>query len=196
MYGRRFFDLLNDRRFHRLLMQLDERIAQQAQKQGCKNPGCHGVLHWDNYQRTPRGAAIGPEFCLRYSLCCSTDGCRKRVTPESVRFPGRKVYLGAVVVVIAALCCGATPARMERLKELVGVSSQTVRRWLEWWREILPQTRCWRVVRGRLASPVVLGELPQSLLDRFRGSDMRRVLLLLRTIGPLTAGQRSVEAAM
>ncbi|NLS97786.1 MAG: hypothetical protein GXX96_37065 [Planctomycetaceae bacterium] len=38
------------------------------------------------------------------------DGCRKRTTPLSVRFLGRKVYLGAVVVLVAAMRQGPSPS--------------------------------------------------------------------------------------
>jgi hypothetical protein len=46
-----------------------------------------------------------PPFLMtnhRFSFCCDRDGCRNRATPPSVRFLGRKVYLGAVVMLISA----------------------------------------------------------------------------------------------
>jgi len=42
------------------------------------------------------------------SFCCALDGCRSRATPPSLRFLGRKVYLAAIVVLIAILRHGAT----------------------------------------------------------------------------------------
>jgi hypothetical protein len=60
----------------------------------------------------------------RLSLCCSQ--CRRRTTPPSVRFLGRRVYLAAVVVlvqrdaapaVVASRSCGA----------LIGVSRRSKR---------------------------------------------------------------------
>ena len=53
-----------------------------------------------------------------------------------------------------------TPARMQRLKELVGVSRQTVLRWQQWWQELL------RVViqgRGDPYSAQTLQRIPRGL---------------------------------
>jgi hypothetical protein len=48
------------------------------------------------------------------SLCCSRDGCRRRMTPPSVRFLGRRVYLGAVLVLVSAMQQGSLPGRRVR----------------------------------------------------------------------------------
>ena len=58
--------------------------------------------------------------CLRLSFCCDRDGCRKRVTPPSVRFLGRKVYLGAIVILISAMRQGPSPRRVRELSERFG----------------------------------------------------------------------------
>ena len=42
-------------------------------------------------------------FGRRFSLCCGREGCRHRATPPSVRFLGRRVYVGAVVIVASAI---------------------------------------------------------------------------------------------
>jgi hypothetical protein len=42
-------------------------------------------------------------FDRRFSLCCGREGCRRRATPPSVRFLGRRVYVGAVVIVASVL---------------------------------------------------------------------------------------------
>src|SRR5271157_4368665 len=65
-----------------------------------------GPLHRSDYDRKPRGALIAPAgeaFVRRFSLCCGREGCRKRATPPSLRFLGRRVYLGAVVLVASML---------------------------------------------------------------------------------------------
>ena len=57
-------------------------------------------------------------------------------------FYGRKVYVGAVVVLVAAMRQGATAAR--QLCELVGVSLRTIARWREWWRSAFAASPFWR----------------------------------------------------
>ena len=106
--------------FWSLLLSIDRDLAECARRQGCP---CGGRLHCANYARAPRG---GPEhlpdgYRQRFSFCCERDGCRKRVTPPSVRFLGRKVYLGAVVVLISAMRQGPTPRRARELSRLFGV---------------------------------------------------------------------------
>lgn len=200
MDGPRIFGDLRNHHLLALLVKVDEARAEETREKGCnspKHPGKNGRLHSADYGRKPRGAGVlSEEFRRRFSFCCSIDGCRRRTTPESLRFQGPKVYLGVAVVVVSALRCGLTPTRMQTLKELVGVSPQTVRRWLGWWRETLPSTKVWRSFRGSLSSAVQIDEMPHSVLERFFGSDLRRALLLLRQLGPLTGGRRSVAAAM
>jgi hypothetical protein len=93
-------DLDLGREFFLLLVRLDEGVMRRVAAAGC--PRCEGPLHRSDYDRKPRGALIvpaGEEFVRRFSLCCGREGCRKRATPPSVRFLGRRVYLGAAVIV-------------------------------------------------------------------------------------------------
>ena len=92
------------REFFMLLEQHDEGVARRVAAGGC--PKCDGPLHRGDYDRKPRGALIAPageKFVRRFSLCCGREGCRKRATPPSLRFLGRRVYLGAVVLVASML---------------------------------------------------------------------------------------------
>jgi len=182
---------LKDPAFQKLLLEFDEDLAREARAQGC--PDCEGKLHSAVYRRKPRGTlqSLEPEFCVRFSFCCDADGCRHRTTPPSLRFLHRRIYLGAVVVLVSALRSGATCFRMEALKELVGVSRQTVLRWQGWWQEVFPRTVFWRAARGGLHAPVEIGALPLSLLEQFAGEARDRVLDLLRFLKPLTGGRRS-----
>jgi hypothetical protein len=188
--------LLSDGRFYRILWQLDEQSAQEVKEQGCRRGDCRGALHSARYLRKPRGApaAFNGCECWRLSFCCAKEGCRGRTTPPSLRFLGPKVYLAGVVTVITAMRCGVSPARMQRLKDLVGVSRQTVLRWQHWWREVLPETAFWRVAGGALGSAVQICELPLSLLEQFVGAAEEQLLALLRFLAPLTGGRRSAKA--
>ena len=81
--------------------------------------------------RKPRGtpAQLSEHQRLRLSFCCDRDGCRKRVLPPSVRFLGRRVYLGAVVVLISAMRQGPTPRRVSELSKRFGADESTIARW-------------------------------------------------------------------
>lgn len=93
-------------------------------------------MHRASFPRKPRGpAALPAGYDRRHSFCCAVDGCRKRVTPLSVRFLGRRVFTGAVVVLVSALRHGLTPPRVRRLREALGVSRRTLERWCVWWCE-------------------------------------------------------------
>lgn len=186
--------LLSDKRFFELLLRLDEDLAGDARAAGC--PRCGQVLHAAHYRRKPRGVPEGlvDRYGKRLSFCCAGDAKRHRRTPSSVRFLGRKVYLGAVVVLVSALRGGATPVRMARLDELLGVSRRTVNRWRGWWTEIFPQTRCWAQRAGLFAVPVSTAQLPASLLDRFAGPAASALLSLLRLVLPISGGEATVRA--
>jgi len=59
----------------------------------------------------------------------------------SVRFLGRKVYLEAIVALIAAMQQGATVRRVRKLSKLIGADRSTTSRWRVFWREHFPQTK-------------------------------------------------------
>ncbi|MBI3456493.1 MAG: hypothetical protein HY002_11985 [Candidatus Rokubacteria bacterium] len=180
--------LLADASFFEFLLCCDRDLAEEARMRGCLI--CKGVVHRADYERRPRGEPRGlsEEFARRHSFCCARQGCRKRVTPPSLRFLGRRLYLGAVVVLVAAMREGPTPTRLERLQEMLGVCARTVRRWQQWWRETFPQTAVWVTIRGQLAQPVETGRLPGSLLERLlaTGTLRERVVALLRLLAPLS----------
>jgi hypothetical protein len=73
----------------------------------------------------------------RFSFCCDRDppkADRKRMMPPSVRFLGRMVYLGAMVILIIAMRQGPTPRRVRELSTLFGVDRATIARWQAFWR--------------------------------------------------------------
>ena len=84
-----YHDLPRTARFWSFLLAVDQDLAEETRKKACP---CGGRLHCANYLRKPRGTPVQlPEpQCLRLSFCCDRDGCRKRVTPPSVRFLGPK----------------------------------------------------------------------------------------------------------
>ena len=176
--------LLRDARFHELLLEADRQIAAEVHGKGC--PVCCGKLHVAAYPRKPRsGIALRSGYERRFSFCCAEDGCRKRVTPASLRFLGRRVYLGLIVVLVAALRHGPSPTRVRKLRELTGVSRRTVERWCRWWRNGFVETPFWQMARAEFAEPVAEAALPSSLLERFAGDHQERLHALLRFLSPL-----------
>lgn len=184
---------LTDARFHELLLAFDHDLAAAARAGRC--PRCGDVLHSAKFRRKPRGrpAGLGEAYDQRFSFCCAKDECRKRKTPASFRFLGRKVYFAALVVLISAMQHGATAARVQRLSKLVGVSRRTVARWREWWLSVFATSPFWQVASAALMPPVDNDRLPASLLERFAGSTSERLIGVLRFLGPIT-GSIAVHA--
>ena len=188
--------LLGDTSFHRLLQGIDEDVAQGVRSKGC--PHCGAALHSARYERKPRGgpSELPAKYERRASFCCAAAGCRKRVTPPALRFWGRRVYLGPVFLLVFSLHHGVTQRRTEDLrKELQAptLSRRTLRRWRQWWLEVLPRSSFWSSARTRFMPPVDEKLLPASLLERFgQSDDAERVVAALRYLAPVTAGAGSV----
>ena len=185
--------ILRDTRFYELLLGFDRQIADAAHADRCGK--CGAALHWGSWQRKPRGgpAGLDREHRLRFSLCCAADGCRKRETPGSLRFLGRKVYLGAMVVLISAMQSGLTLQRMKHLKELVGVSRRTVLRWRDWWHSVFTESPFWRAHRG-LVPTASTADPPASLLQSFAGAIEQQLISLLRFLTPISTGRGILQA--
>lgn len=177
---------LSDANFYGFLTQIDQSIADGVRARGCP---CGGELHRADYPRKPRGLRepLDASYERRLSFCCSRDGCRRRSTPPSVRFLGRRVYLGVVVVLISAMTHGLSPKRRQVLIETLDIPAQTLARWRQWWREQFSASRCWRAEAGHFIPPLSANDLPGELLGRLSGEDLpTRVVQLLRLIAPVT----------
>ena len=181
-----FDDIGLQREFFEALAQIDEKIVVQVAAGRCRV--CGGPLHRSDFARKPRGArmaAAGEEFVTRFSLCCGRDGCRKRATPPSLRFLGRHVYLGAVVILASVLAQTLTTAKA--LQQATGVPARTSRRWLSWWRDAFLLTGVFVSLRARLIG-VVVEELPAAILSRLGDTVQAQVRSLLQWLTPLTTG--------
>lgn len=181
-----YAELLSDAELPALLLKFDQDLAEECRARGCAV--CTGVLHSARYRRKPRGGPpiLPPDYERRFSFCCAVEGCRKRATPASLRYLSRKVYLATAVVLISAMRCGTSPARLRYLEELLGVSRRTIYRWRAWWREIFPETRLWRAAHAQFLPPLDRALLPAALLERFAGSARERLISLLRFISSTT----------
>ena len=108
-----------------------------------------------------------------------------------MRYLGRRVYLGAVVVLVTAMSGGITATRAARLRDWLGVSVRTLQRWRAWWRETFVASAFWRGAHGRFMPPVATAALPASLLERFVGDEPTRLLHALGFLAPLTTRRAS-----
>jgi len=185
-----YHELLFDATFWAFLLGIDQELAEAARAEKCPSCGCH--LHHANYPRKPRGPRNLPEeYRYRLSFCCAGDGCRKRVTPPSVRFLGRKVYLGAVVILVSAMRQGPTPRRVRELTELFGADRRTIYRWRDFWNEHFPKTTFWKLARARLVPVHEIVDFPRSLLEAFvhAGNDRDGWERLLCFLSPITTAK-------
>jgi hypothetical protein len=182
-----YHDLPGTARFWWGLFLFDQYLANAARENGCS---CGGRLHSADYLRKPRGgpARLHDFLGIRFSFCCDREGCRKRTTPPSVRFLGRKVYLGAIVILISALRHGPSPRRVRELSERFDVDQRTIARWQVFWREQFPQTHFWKIEGARFRATIKIIGLPYSLVDAFlsRHRRCKGWTLLLRFLAPIT----------
>lgn len=168
-----------------LLPRIDADLAAKAQAAGC--PACGGRLDVANYPRKPRGAdGLGDDYELRASFCCAVDGCRRRRTPPSVRFLGRKVYVGAIVVLASALVRGPTKRSVTKLSAAIGITRRTLARWCRWWSTTFATSRFWESVRGRFMPTVEVAMLPASVLSRMTMNVDEPVVALLHLLAPIS----------
>jgi len=181
--------LLSDGRLFKLLEKVDADLAEEAREGGCEHCG-EEKLHRGDYDRLPRG---GPGWDKRYSFNCARKNCRKRKTPASVRFLGRKVYVGVVVVLVGAMMHGAKPHRVERLRQELGVDERTLKRWRAWWLETFAESRFWRGARGQFMPTVDEKVIPLSLVEAF-GANRAGLLKLMEFLSPITAPGKGVIA--
>ena len=173
MSHRLFLDsIFSNARVWAFLKQVDEAEAARCRSAGCTH--CGAVLHSATYPRKPHGLAPAlRDDARRFSFCCAD--CRRRVTPPSARFFGRRFRVAPLLVMVSALVLGGG-ARMEAIGRKCGVPVRTLNRWRQWWRETFVHTRAWRVKRGELA--VAPGEAPLRIVLRcIRGRGLRARLL-------------------
>jgi len=142
--------LLSDSRFFCFLLLIDQDMATRCHDDPC--PKCSGVLDAAHFPRKPRGHLpnLPDGFEVRFSFCCRNDGCRRRQTPASVRFLDRRVYLGAIVVIVAAMLHGAKPDRVAKMRQIIGADWHTIVAWRHFWETTFPRSDRGRELRASL----------------------------------------------
>ena len=185
--------VLQDAKLYLLLLRFDEDLAREAQQRRCQR--CGGRLDQGHFPRKPRApswVALPDGYDERFSYSCAVDGCRKRHTPPSTRFLGRRIYLGAVVVLATTMQQGTTRWRASQLRELLGVSLQTLTRWRAWWAEAFAESAFWKAARAAFSPPVTETMAPSLLLERFAGSPHEQLAALMRFLAPLSTPESYV----
>jgi hypothetical protein len=171
----------------------------------CKNCGCC-TFHRADYPRKPRGFPNEIEkqipsifFCSRISYRCSN--CRKRITPQSVRYLGRKIYISTLILLAVRLIeqGSGTEGFVKISKEIRVllkdfVPAKTVRRWLIWWQEAVWQSPFWKSKQGLFSGHVerylflngVWNHFAQSSDQAQSDSVQDLVIIILTFFSPLT----------
>lgn len=159
-----YLDLLNSGTLFHGLCAIDLELASRTRSGGC--PHCGNALHAGYYERKPRGEccdALPPKCRVRLGLCCGT--CRRRVLPPSVLYMGRRVYWGAVVLLVTGAAQGLQRGTINELCERFDVSRRTVKRWVQFFLVSFPRGDAWRRLRGHVSASVANHLLPRSFLE-------------------------------
>ena len=130
--------LAQDAKWQVTVTAMDQQLVAGRKSKGC--PYCGGRLHSARYPRLLRGeSGNAPLSVHRHGFCCET--CRKRVTPPSVRFFGRRRIAMTSMLLVSVLRLGqANKAQQDRLRSLLGISKRTLARWRLWWQEAFVRT--------------------------------------------------------
>jgi hypothetical protein len=136
--------LLSDASFLSFAQQLDMELAEKSKIKGC--PCCGSKLYFARYQRKGRigELEVPPEWNSFHSLCCGTQGCRKRVRPLSIRFAGQSPFSSTLVILAKLLSSGGSQRSVHALCKILKTSERTVRRWLSFWKQAQEKSVWWR----------------------------------------------------
>jgi len=172
-----YLDLVDSESLFRILTLIDEQLAADARRAGCKY--CGQPLHSAAYTRKPRGpkVVVAGTSLIRRSLCCSA--CRRRTLPPSVLFWGRRVYWGAVVLLLTGAVQGLERRTYNCLCAQFGVARRTLKRWLEYFATAFINSPAWRAMRGRITPNIVDNNVPCALLKWFFNNERDRERALI-----------------
>lgn len=184
-------NFLHNASFHLVLVQIDQSLADEAQQKGCD---CGGRLDRADYPRSPFGLSpsLREHYQERFSYCC--HNCRKRSTPMSVRFFGRRWFPAPLLLLICILKRGVNERRLHQVRRYFGItlSESTWKRWRAWWRDVFEKTAFWKQNTGVIPPSLLDGKattrFPRVLLSLFRVPFEEKLRSLLRFLAPLTSG--------
>jgi hypothetical protein len=112
-----------------------------------------------------------------------------------VRFLGRRVYVGIVVVLVSAMVHGVSDGRTRRLRETLGIDKRTLGRWRAWWGERFVAGDFWRALRARFLPLLEEGRMPLCLVEAFEATACEGLVKLMRFLSPITTDScKEIEA--
>lgn len=141
-------------------------FSEKARLKNC--PECQGKLHYARYQRKGRllERNLPSNWNSFHSLCCTSEGCRKRVRPLSVRFAGRSPFSTPLVLLVKLLTSGGAQRTIISLSKELHISERTIRRWLNFWKWVHAKSVWWRKLASIWSlSGKTLSELWNLILD-------------------------------
>jgi hypothetical protein len=114
----------------------------------------------------------------------------------SVRFLGRKVYVGIVVVLVSAMMHGLSEGRVKRLGQGLGIDRRTLQHWREWWMRTFVRSDFWRAQRARFRKPILEERLALSLVEAFGAQQRNGLVSLMKFFSPITTSSCNGVLAM
>lgn len=117
-----------------------------------------------------------------------------------MRFLGRKVYAGLVVVLLSTMLHGLNAERVRRIRQVLNTDDQlsrrTLERWRQWWLDTFVRSSFWKAARARFMPPLCEKTLPCSLCVSFQVQGRDRLAELLKFLAPMTTPAAWKELVM
>jgi hypothetical protein len=128
--------LFMNARFLDFAQKVDVEFTNKSRLEGCSH--CRGALHSAAYQRKGRffNIKLPEDWGTFYSLCCSKEGCRKRVRPPSIRYAGRSPFSIALYLLAELIQSGGSQRTIIALSRELHVSERTIGRWQRFWKRL------------------------------------------------------------
>lgn len=162
-----YLTLVQDPRFFQSLLELDELIVKSTAAAGC--PHCGGPLGRSDWFRKGFGIPEGcpEEVRRRHSFQCRL--CRKRTTPNSVRWMYYRWFSSCVKLLASALSDRNWQEPLAELCSVFNIPATLVYSWRKWWKNKFAQGPFW-CVHSRRFGFIPWGSIADGLLSWYEKS--------------------------
>jgi hypothetical protein len=132
--------------FLEFALKIDVEFAETARLRCC--PHCNAPLHYARYERKGRVSdlSLPDSWGSFHGLCCSAEGCRKRIRPLSIRYAGRSPFSVALYLLAELIQSGGSERSIISLCKELNISERTIRRWKLFWKKIYVGSIWWRKI--------------------------------------------------